>query len=298
MRLPYVKIYFQQLQWRVFLFMDQINQILLFSLMNVLERSKITVQQRHIFKKIFSHGNFRYVSSLSKKVFSAAPVNHFFLYGPNNSKPNKTKQDSLVFRNASFRENKDHSLRTTPFQKILINKSFGFVSTLRKKVFSGALVKFFPFYGPSNSDSVVFGNATFAEIKDHSLKTTSKKIDMKVLSFFLPYVKWHCQGHQWRDFLFMAQMIQILLFLGVPFLERSKITVWEWHLLKKRIYYRSFEFLPALCKKVFLKAQVKCFSLYGSHNSDSAVFGNVAVGEIKDHTLTTTPFQKKLLWMF
>ena len=184
------------------------------------------------------------------------------------------------------------------FKKILINKSFGFVSTLRKKVFSGALVKFFPFYGPSNSDSVVFGNATFAEIKDHSLKTTSKKIDMKVLSFFLPYVKWHCQGHQWRDFLFMAQMIQILLFLGVPFLERSKITVWEWHLLKKRIYYRSFEFLPALCKKVFLKAQVKCFSLYGSHNSDSAVFGNVAVGEIKDHTLTTTPFQKKLLWMF
>ena len=39
---------------------------------------------------------------------------------------------------------------------------------------------------------------------------------------------------------------------------------------------------------------MKCFSLYGSHNSDSAVFGNVAVGEIKDHSLTTTPFQKKI----
>ena len=84
------------------------------------------------------------------------------------------------------------------------------------------------------------------------------------------------------------------MFSGVPCLERSKITVWERHLLKKRIYYRSFEFLPALCKKVFLKAQVKWFSLYGSHNSDSAVFGNVAVGEIKACSLKATPFLKKL----
>ena len=209
---------------------------------------------------------------------------------PNQTRPNKI----LLFSEMPLSERTKITVwERHLFKKILINKSFGFVSTLRKKVFSGALVKFFPFYGPSNSDSVVFGNATFAEIKDHSLKTTSKKIDMKVLSFFLPYVKWHCQGHQWRDFPFMAQMIQILLFLGVPFLERSKITVWEWHLLKKRIYYRSFEFLPALCKKVFLKAQVKCFSLYGSHNSDSAVFGNVAVGEIKDHSLGTTSLKNK-----
>ena len=137
MYLPYVRRYFQQHQWIIFLLMAQItanqtrpNKILLFSEMPLSERTKITVWERHLFKEI------------------------------------------------------------------LINKSFGFVSTLRKKVFSGALVKFFPFYGPSNSDSVVFGNATFAEIKDHSLKTTSKKIDMKVLSLLLPYVKWYCQGHQ------------------------------------------------------------------------------------------------------
>ena len=137
MYLPCVRRYFQQHQWIIFLLMAQItanqrrpNKILLFSEMPLSERTKITVWERHLFKKI------------------------------------------------------------------LINKSFGFVSTLRKKVFSGALVKFFPFYHPNNSDSVVFGNAAFAEIKDHSLKTTSKKIDMKVLSLLLPYVKWYCQGHQ------------------------------------------------------------------------------------------------------
>ena len=148
MYLPFVRRYFQQHQWIIFFFMAQItpnqtrpNKILLFSEMPLSERTKITVWEWHLVKKI------------------------------------------------------------------LINKSFWFVSTLRKKVFSGALVKFFPFYGPNNSDFVVFGNAAFAEIKDHSLKTTSKKIYMKILSVFLPYVKRHCQGHQWRDFLFTAQTI-------------------------------------------------------------------------------------------
>ena len=188
---------------------------------------------------------------------------------PNQARPNKI----LLFSEMPLSERTKITVwERHLFKKILINKSFGFVSTLRKKVFSGALVKFFPFYGPSNSDSVVFGNATFAEIKDHSLKTTSKKIDMKVLSFFLPYVKWHCQGHQWRDFLFMAQMIQILLFLGVPFLERSKITVWEQHLWKTNLQWK-FWVVSALRIKVFSRGPVKRFSLYGSNESFCVVSG-------------------------
>ena len=45
------------------------------------------------------------------------------------------------------------------------------MSTLCKKVFSGVPVKCFSLYGLNNSDPVVFGNAAFGEIKDHSLRT-------------------------------------------------------------------------------------------------------------------------------
>ena len=76
----------------------------------------------------------------------------------------------------------------------------------------------------------------------------------------------------------MAQMIQILLFLGVPFLERSKITVWERHLLKKRIYYRSFEFSPALCKKVFLKHKWSAF-LFMAHITQILLFSGMLLLE-------------------
>ena len=45
-----------------------------------------------------------------KKIFSAAPVKFFFVYGSN-------KSDSAVFRNEGFEEIKDNSLITTRFQK-------------------------------------------------------------------------------------------------------------------------------------------------------------------------------------
>ena len=43
MRVPYVKIYFQELNRSAFFFMAQITQILLFSGRSILEDSKITV---------------------------------------------------------------------------------------------------------------------------------------------------------------------------------------------------------------------------------------------------------------
>ena len=109
---------------------------MLFSVMKILERSKITVQQRHTFKKFFCYGSFRFLSSLREKAFSGAPANHFFSLCTNNP-------DAVVFGNAAFGEIKNHSLKTTPFQKKLCYESFSYVSTLRKKVFSGAPVKCF-----------------------------------------------------------------------------------------------------------------------------------------------------------
>ena len=108
------------------------------------------------------------------------------------------------------------------------------MSTLRKKVFSESPVKCFSLYVSNNSDSVVFDNATFGEIKDHNWRTT-------------------------------------------PF-------------QKRKICYEGFRHVSTLRRKVFSGAPVKCFSIYGSNNSDSVVFEYVAFGEIKYHSLSTIDF--------
>ena len=61
----------------------------------------------------------------------------------------------------------------------------------------------------------------FREVKDHSLRMTPFP---EVFGMCLPYVKGYCQQHQGNTFVFRAQMSQILLFLGMPDLLRSKIT--------------------------------------------------------------------------
>ena len=48
---------------------------------------------------------------------------------------------------------------------------------------------------------------------------------MKVLGLCLYYLKRDFQEQQLSAFFFMAQITQILLFLGKPVLKRSKITV-------------------------------------------------------------------------
>ena len=110
MCLTYVESHFQKHQWSAFFFMAQITQILLFSGMSVLERSKITVPERELFKYIFCYEKFRYVFTLRKEVFSEAPLKFFFLYCLNNS-------DSVISVNSGIPELKDQSLRTTPFQE-------------------------------------------------------------------------------------------------------------------------------------------------------------------------------------
>ena len=164
MRLLYVKIYFQQLQWMCFfLFFSKTIRIPLFSRSK--RRLKIIVQQQHIFKKSFYYGTIRYVSKLHKTVFSGGQVKCVFLYGSNNS--GSACSGMTVWHKSKITVWEGHL-----FKQKFIYGSFGFVSTLRKKVFSGAPVKWIFLYGLNNSDSVVFGNAAFGEIKDHSVRTT------------------------------------------------------------------------------------------------------------------------------
>ena len=105
------------------------------------------------------------MSTFRKKVFSGTPVKCVFVYDSNNS-------DSVGVGNAGFPEIKDHSFKTTRFQKNFCYVSFRYVTILRKKVFSGAPVKYIFLDCANNSDSVVFGNEGFGKVKDHSLTTT------------------------------------------------------------------------------------------------------------------------------
>ena len=69
--------------------------------MPILVRSKIKLGDQHLFQNFFCYGSFWYVSTLDKKVFSAAQKKHVFLLGSNNS-------GSVVFGNAGFGEIKGH----------------------------------------------------------------------------------------------------------------------------------------------------------------------------------------------
>ena len=116
----------------------------------------------------------------------------------------------------------------------------------------------------------------------------------------LPYVKMYFQDHQLSLFFSMAQLTQILLFLEVLLFEKLKVTVTERHLFKKK-FYGSFGFVSILRKKVFLGAPVKCFSLYGSNNSDSVAFGKPVLQRSKitvsERQLFKETFAMKVLGM-
>ena len=121
------------------------------------------------FKKKNCCWSFNYVFTFRKKVFSRVPVKCFSVFGSNNS-------DSFVFEYAAFGEAKDHSLVATLFRKNIFDGSFRYVSILRKKVFSGAPMKCFSLYDSNESDSLVFGNAAFGDIKDESEAFSKRKL--------------------------------------------------------------------------------------------------------------------------
>ena len=155
------------------------------------------------------------------------------------------------------------------------------MSTLCKKVCSGAPMNCLSVYGWNNSDSGVFKNAAFLErskITFFRMTPFQKKnchwrfrhvstLHKKVFSegqrsqfenenfrkkfiygsflFVFTLCKKVFTGAPTRYlFLFMAQITQLLLFWWMLLLERLKITFWEQHLSKKNtICYGSFKYV-------------------------------------------------------
>ena len=159
--LPYVKMYFQEHHLSTFFFMGQITQILLFSGILLLERSKITVREQHFFKK---------------KIVMEVLGLHL------------------------------------PYIKMYFQEHH--VSTF---LFMGQITQILLFSG-----ILLLERSKITVREQHFFK---KKIVMEVLGLHLPYIKRYFQKHQLSAFYFMAQITQILLFLGMLLLERSKITV-------------------------------------------------------------------------
>ena len=177
------------------------------------ERSKITVQQRHLFKNIFSYGRFRYAFTLRKKVFSAAPIKWFFLYGSNNS-------DSVVFGECRFWNYQRSKFENNTFSKKKKKKQcyggFRYVSTLLKKVFSGAPVKCVFLCGSNNSDSVVFRNAGWT--------TTLKKNCCERFVYVSTLLRKIFLGAPVKCFFLYDSNNSDSVVFGMSVLERSKIT--------------------------------------------------------------------------
>ena len=57
----------------------------------------------------------------------------------------------------------------------------------------------------------------------------------------------------------MPQITEILLFLGMPLLERSKITVWERHVFKKKIAMELLSLCLPYVKRYFREHQLSAF---------------------------------------
>ena len=203
MCLPSAERWFQKHQWSALSFSAEITQILLFSGILLLERSKITYWKRQLFQTncIEALG---ICLSYIKKYFQehqwsdflfVAHITQLLLFsGILLLERSRTK----IWKRHIFKKKKENAIR-----------SFTHVPPLHKRVFSRAPVKCFSLYSSNDLDSAVFRNAAFGEIKDHRLKKTTiqkKKMLFEVLGMCLPYIKRYFQEQKRSAFLFMAQM--------------------------------------------------------------------------------------------
>ena len=112
----------------------------------------------------------------------------------------------------------------------------------------------FSFMAKNHSDSVVFENANFGEIKDQSLRTApiqKKTFEGEVLGMCLPYVKMYSQENQWSAFSFMTQITQIRLFSWMPLLEKSKIILLRTSPFQKKIRLQLLDMCLTYVKRYF-----------------------------------------------
>ena len=175
------------------------------------------------------------MSTLQKKVFSRAILKWFSLYDWDYS----------------------DSLGISLFQEKRFYRSFEIVATLCKKSFWRTPVKCFSLYGSYNSDSVVFWNATFEEIKDHSLTTTHLQNKISNGNFeFLSTLrkKVFARGSESSFSLDGSNNSGSLVFETATFREIKDHSLIR-KAFQKIIFSGSFEFPSTLCKKVFSRVK-------------------------------------------
>ena len=201
--------------------MKQITQILFFSKMTVLQGSKSLFENDTFSKQEFVMEVSGLCLPYEKRFFQEHQWSAFLFMA-------QITQILLLSWMPLSKRSKITVWERKLFKNKFIYGSFWFVSTLRKKVFSGAPMKSFSLHGLNNSDSVVFGNPGFAETIDHGLRTKTFQKEIYLWKF------WVCIFLTWKGisrstnesfFFFMAQITWTLLLSGMPLLERSKITV-------------------------------------------------------------------------
>ena len=128
MYLPYKKRYFRRHQWNTICFRAQITQILLFSRMPVLERSKITVWKQHLSEIFFAMEVLPMCLPYVKRYFQEHQWNGFFFRAQ--------MSQILLFSGIAVSER----WKITVWEQHLSKKKFWYecfryLSTLRKKDF-------------------------------------------------------------------------------------------------------------------------------------------------------------------
>ena len=85
---------------------------------------------------------------------------------------------------------------------------------------------------------------------------------MELLGMCLPYVKRYFQEYQWSAFFFIAQIAEILSFIGMLGLENSRITVWAQLIFWKFFNHKLFFWRSNFHKKVFGAVNKRRISWY------------------------------------
>ena len=127
------------------------------------------------------------------------------------------------------------------FSKKNFYGSFGIVSTWCRNIFWRAALKPFSVYGSNFSDSLVFGNRPFGEMKYRSLRKRSfhtKKIAMEVLGMCLCYEKKYFQGHQWSTFVSIGQITEIFFSFGECGFWRDQRSQFENDIFSKKNFFQ------------------------------------------------------------
>ena len=147
----------------------------------------------------------------------------------------------FMAQNTQIPRDQRSQFENNTFSKKNFYGSFGIVSTWCRNIFWRAALKPFSVYGSNFSDSLVFGNGPFGEMKYRSLRKRSfhtKKIAMEVLGMCLCYGKKYFQGHQWSTFVSIGQITEIFFSFGECGFWRDQRSQFENDIFSKKNFFQ------------------------------------------------------------